>query len=184
MNYYLLFPNFISNEGSFTEAEPQVMDFYYPQHKLMSRKAVFNVDKAYAERNMSDFLKVGLGFLVNNKVKKLFFDNDFSGIQFIPVIVNNDKAFDEYSFMNPIAHYDILDASASEAEDFSDVIGGYTTVYEEIIDKNKFEIANIKHDFFTLSNFKQVFYVSENVKEALENEGVNGVEFIPMEFSS
>ena len=90
----------------------------------------------------------------------------------------------EYAFINEVAHYDILDVAASVADDYSDTLGGYTDVFDEIIDKDKFSNINIEHDVFTLSNFKDPYYIDENVKNALEAAGVTGIKFIPMEFSS
>ncbi|EMP4115512.1 hypothetical protein WD169_004733, partial [Vibrio parahaemolyticus] len=107
----------------------------------------------------------------------------FSGIQFIPVDVKNDNVLTEFAFINVTAHYDLLDPDASEAEDFSKTLGGYSSVLEEILDLDKFKSANIEHDCFTLSTYKDPYYVSERVKVALEAEGVTGIEFIPMEFA-
>ncbi len=184
MNYYLLFGYFEDDEGAFFESETHIMNFFYPQHKLTINKVEFKVNESYLERGMSDFLKVGFSYLVSNKVKKVFFENGFSGVQFVPVNVNNNTVISSYSFFNPLVHYDILDTVASKAEDFNPSIGGYTRVFEELIDIARLERSNISHDCFTLSNFKRVIYVNEKVKNALEDVGVQGIEFIPMEFSS
>ncbi len=184
MNYYLLFGYFEDDEGSFFESKTHIMNFFHPQYKLTTNKVEFKVNESYSERGMSDFLKVGFSFLVSDKVKKIFFENGFSGIQFVPVNVNNNTVISSYSFVNPLVHYDLLDIIASKADDFSQSIGGYTRVFEELIDNDKFERSNIHHDCFTLSNLKRVIYVNERVKNALEDAEVTGIEFIPMEFSS
>ncbi|NOI78954.1 hypothetical protein F0224_25235 [Vibrio coralliilyticus] len=185
MNYYLLFSQFEKDEGSFSVREPWnlVLDYADPKIKLLKKKGSYQVDDCYDERGMSDCLKIGLGKLASTKIQQVFFDNGFTGIQFVPIEVHNNELYQNYAFMNVTAHYDLLDPIASEAEDFSDTIGGYTDVYEEIIDKDKLHASNIQHDCFTLTTYKDPYYVSENVKNALEAAGVTGIEFIPMEFA-
>ncbi|WP_191117889.1 imm11 family protein [Vibrio campbellii] len=185
MKYYLLFSKFEKGEGSFSVQEPWnlVLEYHKPQVKLLETKGIYLVDKCYKEKGMSDCLKVGVGKLASQKVQKIFFEHGFTGIQFIPVTVENDGLHEDYAFMNPIAHYDLLDAEASEARELSEVYGGYTSVIEEVLDQDKFDNAIILHDCFTLSTYKDPYYVSERVKAALEAEGVTGIEFIPMEFA-
>ena len=185
MDYYLLFSKFEPNEGSFSVQEPWnlVLDYSHLQLKLLQSKGRFHVDKCYDARGMSDFLKIGLGKLASPKVQQIFFEQGFSGIQFLPVEIENHTLIPGYAFMNPIAHYDLLDVEASEAEDFCDTRQGYSDVFEEIIDKDKFDKADIQHDCFTLSNYQDPYFVSERVKHALEAANITGIEFIPMEFS-
>lgn len=55
MKYYLLFGKFEKGEGSFSEQEPQQLDSYTAQFKLLTHKPVLTVDETYEERGMSDF---------------------------------------------------------------------------------------------------------------------------------
>lgn len=185
MNYYLLFSNFEKNEGSFSVVSPWklVLRYDQTQPKMLKTRARCEVDDCYDERGMSDFLKIGCGMLANLNIQQVFFDNGFTGVQFVPVEVENDGLHHTYAFMNPIAHYDLLDSVASKADDFNENLGGYTSVFDEIIDRTKLDKADIRHDFFTLSTYKDPYYVSERVKDALEKAGVTGVTFLPMEFS-
>ncbi len=184
MKYYLLFEKFESGEGSFSELEPVQLDCYKTQYKLLTHKPILTVDDFYDERGISDFLKVALGFLASRKVQKTFESKGFQGIQFLPVEVHNESIDYSYSFMNYVASYDLLDPIASEAKRYKDIYGGYARVSDILIDKNKFMREDIKHDCFTLDNYKLAIFVSENVKLSLESVGVKGIEFIPMEFSS
>ncbi|MGF1727957.1 hypothetical protein, partial [Photobacterium nomapromontoriensis] len=183
-NYYLLFGSFEDGEGSFGELEPQKLDFYHPSYSLHKKVSTLKVSECYEERGMSDFLKIGLGKLASAKVQQVFFEHGFTGIQFLPVVVKNEQEYTDYAFINPIAHYDLLDPVASEAEDFCDSIGGYSWIYKPLIDRKKLNETNFKHDCFTLSTIKQDYYVNETVKLALEAAGVKGITFMPMEFSS
>ena len=185
MNYYLLFEKFEDGEGIFTIQQPwcQVLNFYTPQSKLFKKRPYLAINEGYKERGMSDFLKVGVGMLASKKVQQIFFENGFSGIQFVPVDIRNDGDSSEYAFINATAHYDFLDPVASEAEDLSKTLGGYTSVLEEVLDIEKFRSTIIEHDCFTLSTYKDPYYVSEKVKNALVVAGITGIEFIPMEFS-
>lgn len=186
VKYFLLFGKFEDDEGSFSVQRPwsRNLNCYYPNVKLFKNKPMVIIDDCYKERAISDFLKVGIGKLVSQKVQNVFLAFNFKGIQFVPVIVENNKKIYEYAFMNTISHYDILDVNASEADDYSDTLGGYTNVFDEIIDKEKFQNTKIEQDVYTLSNFKDPYYVNENVKNALEAVGVTGIKFIPMKFSS
>jgi len=186
MNYYLLFEEFTSGEGSFTTQPPQrsALRFPKPQHKLVKSLPVAAVDECYEERGMSDFLKVGIAFLASPKVQTVFFECGFLGLQFIPVIVENDGVINGFAFTNALAHYDILDPVASEVERYEESRGGYSNASDEIFDRNKFESCDFKHDVFTLSNYKYSLVANEKVKIALEEAGVTGIEFIPLEFSS
>lgn len=184
MKYYLMLAHFITGEGSFTEREPKRLKYYHSTYMLQKKRAYVEVNKLDNEREMSDFLKKGIGMLASNKVQKIFFEYGFSGIQFIPIDLENHNIYTDFSFINPIAHYDVLDPIASKAEKYSDILGGYTRVFDEIIDKKKFKQTNIISDCFTLSTYKDPYYVNETVKNALEAAGVTGVEFLPMEFSS
>lgn len=185
MDYYLLFSRFENGEGSFSVQEPWnlVLEYTLPQSKLLKTRGVYQVDQCYAERGMSDFLKVGVGKLASEKIQRVFYEHGFTGIQFVPVDVENNGLHHNYAFMNPTAHYDLLDPNASEARDLDDHYGGYSSVIEEVIDIDKFKKSLITHDCFTLSTYKDPYYVSENVKQALETAGVTGIEFIPMEFA-
>ncbi|EJG1692346.1 hypothetical protein BWH96_RS17380 [Vibrio parahaemolyticus] len=185
MNYYLMFEKFESGERTFTVKSPwnSVLQYYQPQFKYLKNKPTVYLNTQYDEKGVSDFLKVPIGMLASKKVQQVFFDKGFSGIQFIPVDVKNDNVLTEFAFINVTAHYELLDPDASEAEDFSKTLGGYSSVLEEILDLDKFKSANIEHDCFTLSTYKDPYYVSERVKVALEAEGVTGIEFIPMEFA-
>ncbi|SDH76745.1 hypothetical protein SAMN04488136_12837 [Vibrio xiamenensis] len=182
MNYYKLVNKFEDGEGSFTVQEPwdEVLEYFNPQYKIMKIKASVLVDE-YKEKGMSDFLKIGLGKLASKKIQKIFFDNGISGIQFVPVEVENNGKYTEYAFMNVIAHYDLLDPVSSNAKKFSDALGGYTRVRKEIIDQKKLDSLDIKHDCFTLSTYKESYYVSERVKDILEKTGVSGIKFKSME---
>ena len=74
------------------------------------------------------------------KIQDIFFNNGFTGIQFVPVDVDNDGVrLNNYAFMNVVAHYDLLEPVKSRAEDFSDELGGYTRVRDELIDKEKLD---------------------------------------------
>ncbi|MCG9678522.1 DUF1629 domain-containing protein [Vibrio sp. Isolate24] len=185
MNYYLMFEKFESGEGSFTVQSPwnSVLQYYHPCCKYLKGRPLIYVNTQYSEKGISDFLKIPIGMLASKKVQEVFFDNGFSGIQFIPVDVKNDDDSSEYAFINITAHYDFLDPVASEAEDLSKTLGGYTSVLEEILDVEKFRSTHIEHDCFTLTTYKDPYYVSEKVKNALEAAGVSGIEFIPMEFA-
>lgn len=184
MNYFLLFGSFEDGEGSFGELDPKKLKFYHPDYTLHQKRSLVEVDDCYDERGMSDFLKKGKGFLASTKVQKVFFEHGFTGIQFLPVVVKNDTEFNDYAFINPVVHHDLLDPIASKARRFSESIGGYSSVYDPIIDRKKFEMTKIEHDCFTLSTYKSDYYISEPVKLALEAAGVTGVTFMPMEFSS
>lgn len=183
MKYYLLLGKFEKGEGSFSEQEPQQLDSYKAQFKLLTHKPVLTADEAYEERGMSDFLKIALGYLVSSKVQEVFEMNGFKGIQFIPVEVHNEGVESSFSFMNYVASYDLLEPNASKAKRFKSIYGGYGRVSDVLIDKSKFLEAEIKHDCFTLSNYKLACFISENVKSALEAKGVTGIEFVPMEFA-
>ncbi|CAH0532875.1 hypothetical protein VST7929_00722 [Vibrio stylophorae] len=185
MNYYLMFEKFESGEGTFTVKSPwnNVLQYYQPQIKLLKNRPTVYLNTQYNEKGMSDFLKIPMGMLASKKVQQIFFDKGFSGVQFLPVDVKNDVIVTDFAFMNVTAHYDLLDPAASEAEGFSKTLGGYTGVLEEMLDLAKFESTNIEHDCFTLSTYKDPYYVSEKVKDALEDAGITGIEFIPMEFS-
>ncbi|MEZ8103236.1 imm11 family protein [Vibrio bivalvicida] len=185
MNYYLLFSKFEEGEGSFTVQEPWdgSLNFYDSKEKLFKKEPYVLIDQCYDERGMSDCLKVGVGFLVNRKVQKVFFEHGFTGIQFVPVEVENDGLYHDYAFMNATASYDFLEPIASEASRFNKRLGVYRNVYEERLDRDKVSSTDIFHDCFTLSNYKVPYYVSEQVKDALESENVTGIEFIPMEFA-
>ena len=184
MNYYRLFGSFEDEEGSFTEQNRKKLKYYHPQYALHQTRSILKVDECYPQQGMSDFLKKGQGFLASNKVQQIFFDQGFTGVQFLPVIVHNDGQHLDYSFMNPIAHYDLLDPVASEADDFSESLGGYKNLYKQIIDIKKLASVNIEHDGFTLSTYKHSYFVNETVKHTLEAAGITGVTFMPMEFSS
>jgi len=105
-------------------------------------------------------------------------------MQFLPVNVKNDGDITGFAFTNPLAHYDILDPVASDARRFDASRGGYRSAGDEVFDRKKFDACDFKHDIFTLSNFKDPFIANEKVKIALEEAGVTGIEFIPLEFSS
>ena len=186
MNYYLLFGRFAKGEGSFNVQDPYDMRLMYPvpHHKFLKKKPSVTVSDSYEERGMSDFLKAGYGFIASAKVQQVFFDNGFQGMQFLPVNVKNDGDITGFAFTNPIAHYDILDPIASDADGFEASQGGYSDAGDEVFDRKKFDACDFKHDIFTLSNFKDPFIANEKVKVALEEAGVTGIEFIPLEFSS
>ena len=187
MNYYLLFDKFIDGEGSFSKQEPwnKVLKYNHPQHKFLIKKAIVTVDSCYSENGMSDYLKIGRGKLASKKIQQVFFDNGFTGAQFVPVEVHNGKVYQDYAFINPLAHYDLMDPEASKAKKFDDrIFGGYMRASSEKIDRKKFDACNIQHDFFTLSTYKSPYFASERVKDALEAAGVTGIKYIPMEFSS
>ncbi|WP_434998987.1 hypothetical protein ACRZ5S_20640 [Vibrio scophthalmi] len=184
MNYYLIFGRLQKNEASFKELEPKKLNFPHPAYALHQKRSLIQVKENYDERGMSDFLKKGIGLLASSKVQQIFFKHGFTGLQFLPVYVKNERDFIDYAFINPIAHYDLLDPIASEAEDFTDSLGGFSFVFDQIIDRRKFDATKIEHDCFTLSTYKSNYYVSEPVKLALEAAGITGITFIPMEFSS
>lgn len=183
MNYYLLSAVFEPDEASFTEHQPQQLNFYHTEPKSFATPPVVSLDAFYEGRAMSDFLKLGIGFLASEKVQRIFQINGFTGIQFVPVEVHCDTVSNGYSFMNCIADYDLLDPLASNAKRFKEVIGGYAKVSSEKLDTLKFLQCIIAHDCFTLSNYKQVYYVSERVKLALEQAGVRGIGFIAADFA-
>ena len=187
MNYYLLFEKFIDGEGSFSVQAPWdgALIYYHPQYKFMPKKAIVTIDSCYSENGMSDYLKVALGMLASKKVQEVFFENGFTGAQFVPVEVHNDVIYQDYAFINPLAHYELLDPEASRADGFDDrIFGGYMGASTEKMDRKKFDACNIQHDFFTLSTYKSPYFASERVKDALEAAGVTGIKYIPMEFSS
>jgi hypothetical protein len=185
MNYYLMFSKFEKGEGSFSIESPwrPVLNYFHPQFKCFKKSPCCCVDDCYDKRGMSDCLKIGIGMLARSNIQQLFFDHGFTGIQFIPVEVENDGIHHDYAFMNAVAHYDLFDPLASEAEDFNENLGGFTSAFDEIIDPDKLANANIEHDCFTLTTYKDPYYVNERVKDALEAAGVTGIEFLPMEFS-
>ncbi|OAJ93064.1 imm11 family protein [Vibrio bivalvicida] len=185
MNYYLLFGKFEDGEGSYSVLDPwrSALKYYEPNIKLTKNLPKVTVDKVYDERGVSDYLKIGVGALASLKVQEVFFNNGFTGIQFLPVEIENDGLNHSYAFMNVVAQYDLLEPIKSKAKKLNSKLGGYTRVRKELIDKEKFFHTDIQYDCFTLSNYKVPYYVSEQVKDALEAAGVTGIEFIPMEFA-
>ncbi|GIU40277.1 hypothetical protein TUM4438_01100 [Shewanella sairae] len=184
MNYYLLSAVFEADEASFTEQPPQQLNFYHTEPKSFATPPVVSLDTFYEGRAMSDFLKLGIGFVASKRVQSIFQINGFTGIQFVPVEVYANTVNHSFAFMNCIADYDLLDAVASNAKRFKEVIGGYAKVSDEKLDKHKFLRSAITHDCFTLSNYKLVYYVNERVKLALEQAGVSGIAFIPADFAA
>lgn len=184
MNYYLLSAVFEPDEASFTEHQPQQLNFYHTEPKSFATPPVVSLDAFYEGRAMSDFLKLGIGLLASEKVQQIFLENQFSGLQFVPVEVHADRIDHSFAFMNCTADYDLLDPVASNAKRFKEVIGGYAKVSSEKLDTLKFLQCIIAHDCFTLSNYKQVYYVSERVKLALEQAGVRGIGFIAADFAA
>ncbi len=181
-----MFEKMESSEGGF-DVDPlcrSTLNYYNSCLKFMKNNPSVSIDTSYDCRGMSDFLKVPVGMLASDKVQHIFFENGFTGFQFVPVDVDNGEIHRGYSFINVLAHYDLLDPISSEAEEFSQALGGFTDVLEEVIDMEKFRLADIQHDCFTLSTYRDPYYVSEKVKVALEDAGIIGIEFIPMEFSA
>ncbi|MDR8525654.1 hypothetical protein [Shewanella fidelis] len=184
MNYYLLSAVFEPDEASFTEQQPQQLNFYHTEPKSFETPPIVGLDTFYTGRAMSDFLKLGIGLLASEQVQQIFLENQFSGLQFVPVEVHADTVYHSFAFMNCIADYDLLDPVASNAKRFKEVIGGYAKVSAEKLDKHKFSRSAITHDCFTLSNYKLVYYVNERVKLALERAGISGIAFIPADFAT
>ncbi|MCL1138210.1 imm11 family protein [Shewanella pneumatophori] len=175
---------FEPDEASFTEQQPQQLNFYHTEPKSFATPPAVSLDTFYEGRAMSDFLKLGIGFLASEKVQQIFLENQFSGLQFVPVEVHADTVDHCFAFMNCIADYDLLDPVASNAKRFKEVIGGYAKVSSEKLDKLRLLSTTITHDCFTLSNYKLVYYVNERVKFALEQAGVSGIDFVPADFAA
>ena len=186
MDYYQVLAKFEQDEASFTVQSPWDSALYYSDvdSRLFQQAPYVLVDHCYEQYGMSDWLKIGVGLLASKKVQQIFFEQGFSGIQFVPLAVDNKGLNRDFAFAHTTAYYDLLDPDASEATRFNKKRGLYRNVFEERIDKAKFERTPIRHDCFTLTNYRASYYVSTQVKQALEAAGITGVKFIPMKFAS
>lgn len=180
-----MFPKFEDGEGAYKESNGhlKMMDIT-GEPRIFYNKPIAEVQKVYSEKGFSDFLKAGAFISASDKVQRIFFENGFQGVQFIPLLVNNNGVHEGFSFMHKITTYDILDPVASGAKRFDEDDQSYEHILHLYLDNTKFDNADITHDIFMCSTYSDDFICSERIKIALETAKITGIEFDPVEFSS
>jgi hypothetical protein len=183
MQYFVMFPKFEDEEGLYQESDEQTSLMNITDKPLLFyKKPLSEVQDVYTQRGFSDVLKAGSFISVSDKIQRIFFEYGFQGVQFIPLLVNNNGSHNGYAFMHKITTYDLLDPIASGAKRFYD--GNFARVLHLYLDKNKFDSVSIMHDIFMCSTYSSKFICNEKIKKALEEANVTGIEFEPVEFSS
>ena len=180
-----MFPKFEKGEAAYKESGNKLnMMNITNEPRLFYNKPMAEVQNVYSQTGFSDFLKAGSFMCASNKVQRIFFKRSFQGIQFIPLLVDNNGIHHGYSFMHKISTYDVLDPIASGAKRFDEEDQSYEHVSHLYLDKQKMDNANILHDIFMCSTYPDDFICNEYVKDALEASNITGIEFDPVEFSS
>ncbi|WP_157581899.1 imm11 family protein [Shewanella woodyi] len=139
--------------------------------------------KLEPEQFITDYI-VAYGFkglLFSKKLLKVMKDLKVNNVQCFPVeLVNGDtEQIDEYSLINVIGQYCIVDHERSEvtSDDDGDIqfIDSLT-----FIDTSKVELPPI----FRLSSFLPLVIVNNQIKQAFEDNNITGLKFYkPEEFS-
>ncbi|WP_311568469.1 imm11 family protein [Photobacterium arenosum] len=183
MNYYILEREFIEGEASFHFDEDyiDILDYSQLGVRFYNSPPKIFVDEEYKERAMSDILKA-LDLLPRKNIANMFASNYITGVQFVPILVDNDGVvYDDYYHMNVFASYPLLNEYASEARRYSNYYESYKTVTRMVIDSNKLAKCNIVHDVFRVKEHCWKIIVNDKVKLILSQLNVSGVRLIPVE---
>ncbi|WP_120511011.1 imm11 family protein [Photobacterium salinisoli] len=183
MNYYILEREFIEGEASFHFDEDyiDILDYSQIGVRFYNSPPKIFVDEEYKERAMSDILKA-LDLLPRKNIANMLASNYIKGVQFIPVLVDNDGVvYDDYYHMNVFSSYPLLNEYASEARRYSNYYESYKTVTRMVIDSKKLAKSNIVHDVFRVKEHCWKIIVNEKVKLILSQLNVSGVRLTPVE---
>ncbi|MCE9670759.1 hypothetical protein LY474_23410 [Myxococcus stipitatus] len=124
-----------------------------------------------------EFAGVGLTPIVSARVASVFRERAPNDVQLFPVDVDGESK--PYFLLNVIRKIRCIDDEASEevqlrtAEDYEDRIGEYCSVIGLRIDKSKVGTARV----FRLWGWRVPLVVDEDIKDALEANGISGGRF-------
>lgn len=125
------------------------------------------------------------GLLVSKKIRSLFDSLEVHNIQYFPVKLINEAGgmeMEGYSFANIVGIYSVVDMTKSDVEE-SDVREGLLTEINSLVLKDFDE--NDYPAVFRIKEKPRLVLVKDDLKRAIENSDITGLEFQkPEEYSS